>query len=80
MTQHPDPDSLDEFGLEHPSSVMLLYTRNSSRAVARVELGKPTRDGLGRYARVQETDNVVTVPSYAAAHLEKLLQLAGVRS
>ena len=80
VMQHPDPDSLDEFGLEHPSSVMLLYTRDSSRAVARVELGKPTRDGLGRYARVRETDNVVTVPSYAAAHLEKLLQLAGVRS
>jgi hypothetical protein len=29
---------------------------------------------------VQETDNVVIVPSYAAAHLEKLLQLAGARS
>ena len=28
VTQHPDPDSLDEFGLEHPSSVMLLYTRD----------------------------------------------------
>jgi hypothetical protein len=80
VTRHPDPDALDEFGLEHPSSVMLLYTRDSSRAVARVEFGKSTRDGLGRYARVQETDNVVTVPSYAVAHLEKLLQLAGVRS
>jgi hypothetical protein len=80
VTQHPDPDTLREFGLEHPPSIILLYTRDSSRAVARVEFGKPTRDGLGRYARVQETDNVVTVPSYAAAHVEKLLQLAGARS
>jgi len=80
VTQHPDPDTLREFGLEHPASIVLLYTRDSSRAVAHVEFGKPTRDGLGRYARVQETDNVVTVPSYAAAHLEKLLQLAGARS
>jgi Domain of unknown function (DUF4340) len=79
-TQHPDPDTLAEFGLEHPPLIMLLYTRDSSRAVARVEFGKPTRDGLGRYARVQETDNVVTVPSYAAAHVERLLQLAGARS
>jgi hypothetical protein len=80
VVQHPDPDALLEFGLEHPPSVILLYTRDSSRAVARVEFGKPTRDGLGRYARVQETDSVVTVPSYAAAHMEKLLQLAGARS
>jgi hypothetical protein len=58
----------------------LLYTRDSSRAVARVEFGKPTPDGLERYARVQETDNVVMIPTYAAAHVEKLLQLAGVRS
>ena len=80
VTQHPDPDTLREFGLEHPPSVVLLYTRDSSRAVARVEFGKPTSDGSGRYARVQETDNVVIVPSYAAAHLDKLLQLASARS
>jgi hypothetical protein len=80
VTQHPDPDTLGEFGLEHPSSIVLLYTRDSSRAVARVEFGKPTPDGLERYARVQETDNVVMIPTYAAAHVEKLLQLAGVRS
>jgi uncharacterized protein DUF4340 len=80
VTQHPDPDTLREFGLDHPPSIILLYTRDSSRAVARIEFGKPTPDGLGRYARVQETDNVVTVPSYAAAHLDKLLQLAGARS
>jgi Domain of unknown function (DUF4340) len=80
VTQHPDPDTLREFGLDHPPSIVMLYTRDSSRAVARVEFGKPTPDGLGRYARVQETDNVIIVPSYAAAHLEKLLQLAGARA
>ena len=80
VTQHPDPDTLREFGLEHPPLIILLYTRDSSRAVARVEFGKPSPDGLGRYARVQETDNVVIVPSYAAAHLDKLLQIAGARS
>jgi len=80
VVQHPDPDALRKFGLEHPPSILLLYTRDASRAVARVEFGKPTPDGLGWYARVQETDNVVMIPSYATAHLEKLLQLAGTRS
>ena len=80
VVQHPDPDSLGEFGLEHPPSILLLYTRDSSRPVARIEFGKPSHDGFARYARVQETDNVVTVPVYAAAHLDKLLQLAGARS
>jgi hypothetical protein len=80
VTHHPDPDTLREFGLDHPPSIVMLYTRDSSRAVARVEFGKSSLDGLGRYARVQETDNVVIVPSYAAAHLDKLLQLAGARS
>lgn len=80
VTQHPDPDTLRDYGLEHPPSVLLMYTRDSSRAVARVEFGKPTTDGSGQYARVQETDNVVTVPSYVVTHLDKLLQLAGARS
>jgi hypothetical protein len=79
VMQHPDPDTVGEFGFEHPPSILLLYTRDSSRAVARVEFGKPTPNGLGRYARVRETDNVVTVPNYAAAHLDKLLQLASAR-
>jgi hypothetical protein len=80
VAQHPDPDTLRGFGFEHPPSILLLYTRDSSRAVARVEFGEPTPDGLGRYIHVQETDNVVMVPSYTATHLEKLLQLAGIRS
>jgi hypothetical protein len=80
VTQHPDPDTLAQYGLDHPASIMLLYTRDSSRAVARIELGNPTRDGSGLYARVQETGAVVTVPNDTAAHMEKLLQLAGTPS
>lgn len=80
VTRHPDDAALGDLGLEHPSAIMMLYTRDSSEPVARVGFGKPTEDGFGRYARVQETDSVVTVPRYAAAHLEKLLQIAGVRS
>lgn len=80
VARHPDEDTLGQFGLDHPPSIMLLYSRDSSRPVARIEFGKPTQDGFARYARVQETDSVVTVADYASSHLGKLLQLAGVRS
>ena len=80
VARHPADDTLGEFGLEHPAAIMLLYTRDSSTPVARIEFGKATPDGFGRYARARETDSVVTVPGYAAAHVEKLLKLAGVQS
>jgi hypothetical protein len=80
IAQHPDSDNLDLFGLDHPLSIMLLYTRDSSQPLARIEFGKPTQDDLDRYARVQETDSVVTVPNEVVTHVEKLLQLAGARS
>lgn len=80
VARHPADDTLGEFGLEHPSAIMLLYTRDSSAPVARIEFGKATPDGFGRYARVRETDSVVTVPAYAGAHIDKLLKLAGVQS
>lgn len=78
--RRPDPDMLGEISLEHPPLLMLLYTRDSSRAVVRIEFAKPTRDGFGCFVRVQEIDSILTVPIYAVAHLDKLLELAGARS
>lgn len=80
VATHPDGAKLAEFGLEHPSAIMVLYTRDSSQPVARLELGKPAKDGFARYARVRETDSIVTVPRFAVAHIDELLRLAGVRS
>jgi hypothetical protein len=80
VAKHPDEAMLAADGLEHPSTIMVMYARDSLGAVARVEFGSLTPDGFGRYARVRETDNLVSVPRYAAAHLDRLLQLAGVRS
>lgn len=80
VAKHPDEATLAADGLEHPSAIMMMYARDSLGAVARVEFGNPTPDGFGRYARVRETDNLVSVPQYVAAHLDRLLQLAGVRS
>jgi len=78
--KHPDEATLAADGLEHPSAIMMMYARDSLGAVARVEFGNPTPDGFGRYARVRETDNLVSVPRYVAAHLDRLLEIAGVRS
>jgi hypothetical protein len=76
IAEHPGEDTLAQSGLDHPSAILLLYTRDSSRPIARIEFGNQTEDGFARYARIVETDNIVTVPLYTAAHLNKLLQFA----
>jgi hypothetical protein len=80
LAKHPNENTLAQFGLEHPSPIMLLYTRDSSDPVAHVSFGNLAGDGLDRYARVQETEAVVAIPGQATDHLIKLLQLSGVRS
>ncbi len=80
IARHPDPVMLAKYGLDHPSVIMMLYARDLLGAVARVEFGKPTPDGFARYARVSETDSIVTVPRYVAAHVSRLLQIAGGKS
>jgi hypothetical protein len=80
LAKHPDEDALAQFGLEHPSTIMLLYTRDVSSPVAHVSFGNMAEDGLNRYARVQETEAVVAIPGHATDHITKLLQLSGVRS
>jgi hypothetical protein len=79
VAQQPDEDILAQFGLEHPSSIMVLYTRDSSRPVARISFGNMAADGLDRYARVQETEAVVLISGHATDHIKKLRQLAGAR-
>jgi hypothetical protein len=80
VATRPGEDALAGFGLEHPSTIVLLYARDSLGPIVRVEFGDATRDGFARYARLRETDSVVTVPSYVGAHIENLLQLAGKKS
>jgi hypothetical protein len=79
VDKQPDQDVLAQFGLEHPSSIMVLYTRDSSNPVARISFGNMAEDGLDRYARVQETEAVVAILGRATDHITKLLQLAGAR-
>ena len=80
VARHPDAAALASSGLEHPATILLLYSRDSAGPVGRVELGKSAADGLDRYARVQQSDTLVIVPDDAAQHLATLLQLAGTPS
>jgi hypothetical protein len=80
VARHPDAAALASAGLEHPATILLLYSRDTAGPVARIELGNTAADGLDRYARVQQSDTLVIVPDDAAQHLATLLQLAGTPS
>jgi hypothetical protein len=80
LTRHPDAATLAGAGLDHPSTILLLYSRDTAGPVARIELGNAAADGLGRYACIQQSDRLVIVPDDAAQHLATLLQLAGTAS
>jgi hypothetical protein len=80
VARHPDAAGLDGAGLDHPSMIPLLYSRDTAGPVARIELGNAAADSLDRYARIQQSDTLVIVPDDTAQHLATLLQLAGTPS
>jgi len=80
VVRHPDAAALAGAGLDHPATILLLYSRDTAGPVARVELGNSAADGLDRYARIQQSDRLVLVSDGAARHLATLLQLAGTPS
>jgi len=77
VARHPDPAALDAAGLTHPSTIVLVYSRDSAGPVARVELGNTAADGSGRYARLRQSDSLMTVPVDVEKPLAALIQLAG---
>jgi Domain of unknown function (DUF4340) len=80
VARHPDAAALGIFGLDHPAMILLLYSRDTAGPVARVELGNTAADDRQRYARTQQSDDVVIVPDDAAQHLAILLQIAAAPS
>ncbi|MBV8334402.1 MAG: hypothetical protein JO358_02915 [Alphaproteobacteria bacterium] len=80
VARRPDPAALAGFGLEHPATILLLYSRDNAGPVGRIELGNPAREGGHRYARIQQSDALVIVSDEAAQRLVTLLQLAGTPS
>ena len=80
VARHPDAAALANCGLEHPATILLLYSRDTAGPVARVELGSTAADSSDRYARIQQSDSLVTAPDNAAGHLATLVRLAGTPS
>jgi hypothetical protein len=68
---------LDRFGLSRPALIALLYARDSSTPLVRVEIGAPSADGFSRYAQRGRSGEVVTVASYEAQGLIDLLHAVG---
>ena len=77
VSRHPDAVALDDAGLAHPPTILLLYSRDIAGPVARVEFGKTAGDRTDRYARVLRTDILAVAPDEAERHLAALVQLAG---
>jgi hypothetical protein len=80
VARHPGTAALASSGLEHPATILHLYSRDSAGPVARVELGKIAAEGPDCYAHIQQSDTLVIVPDDAARHLATLLLLAGASS
>lgn len=74
-----DPANLTRYGLTLPGLIVLLYARDSSAPLARVEFGAAS-DSLDRYARLAPDGEVVTVAEFEARRLTDLLRAVGAGS
>jgi hypothetical protein len=73
----PSRGELDRFGLGRPPLIALLYPRDSSTPLARVEIGDMAADGFGRYAALAPGGDVVTIAAYEPQRLIELLGAVG---
>jgi hypothetical protein len=79
VARHPTDADLDRYGLSRPEVIALMYTRDSSSPLLRLEIGNMTGDGFTRYARLSGED-VVTIAAYTATNLVQLLKAVGAAS
>jgi hypothetical protein len=70
---------LEQYGLALPTLIVLLYARDSSTPLARLEFGAPV-DELDRYARLAPNGPVVTVAEFEPRRLTELLKAVGAGS
>jgi hypothetical protein len=74
-----DEPHLAQYGLVLPTLIVLLYARDSSTPLARLEFGAPA-DRLDRYARLAPDGAVVTVAEFEPRRLIELLKSVGAGS
>jgi hypothetical protein len=71
-----EPSQLARYGLNLPSLILLVYARDSSAPLARLEYGAAA-DGFGRYARLAPDGAVVTIAEFEMRRLTELLRAVG---
>jgi hypothetical protein len=74
-----DASHLARYGLALPTLIVLIYARDSSTPLVRLELGAPA-DGLDRYARLAPDGAVVIVAEFEPRRLTELLKAVGAGS
>jgi hypothetical protein len=74
-----DAPHLAQYGLVHPTLIVLFYARDSSTPLARLEFGAPA-DPLDRYARLAPDGVIVTVAEFEPRRLTELLKAVGAGS
>jgi hypothetical protein len=77
VARHSGGDDFDRYGLSRPAIIALLYARDSSSPLARIEIGSMAKDGFGRYARISQDGDVVQIAAYEAKRLTGLLKTVG---
>ena len=73
------PQQLARYGLHLPSLIVLVFSRDSSTPLAKLELGALS-DSLDRYARLAPDGAVVTVTEFEMRRLTELLRAVGAAS
>ena len=75
--QQPSLADLDKFGLARPALIVLLYPRDNSTPLARIEIGAASEDGFSRYARLARGGDVLTIAAYQPRRLVELVKTIG---
>jgi hypothetical protein len=77
VAHHSSGGDVERYGLNHPALIALLYARDSSSPLARIEIGSMAEDGFSRYARLSQDGEVVQIAAYEADRLIGLLKAVG---
>jgi hypothetical protein len=80
VARHASPEQVDRYGISRPVIIALIYARDSSSPLARIEIGNVAADAFGRYVRLAATGDVVTIAGYESARLIEMLKAIGAVS
>ena len=80
VARHPGPGDFDRYGLSRPAIVAMLYARDTSAPLVRIEIGDKSDDGFSRGARLAPDGDLVTIADYEAQRLIDLLRAVGAAS